>query len=372
MVVYILNSAFAPVAVVDVFKSLIWSKRYYTCGDFELYIPANEELRPYLQKDNFVVRDDDDTCMIIERLDIQTDAENGNFFIVTGRSLESILSRRVVLYQTVINAAEAVKGISELITKHTGNGRSTSYRAFPGLSIDSDSFETGFPLKAQFTGDNLLKAVSVLCKRFEIGFKISLSGADMVLSFYQGNDTAVIFSPEFDNLINSDYASDSSNLANYAVVAGEGEGTSRILCMVSKFSPSARGFDLREIFVDARDISSNNGEIGTMDYVEMLRERGLENLAEHEVTSAFSAEVSPELTFTYKTDYDLGDTVTVKNEYGITAKPRITEIIESWDDTGYKVQPVFDVTEAIDKTILRDSTGSIIRDSSGAIVCVEV
>lgn len=348
MDVYVLDSSFIPVAVIDSYKSLIWTKRYYTCGDFELYIPANDSLLQYLQEDNFLMREDDDSVMVIESLEVQTDAENGDFFIVAGRSLESILARRVVMTQTVVNADDVVQGIKNLIVSQTGNGNPDSYRAIPNLAID-DSLTVPETLVTQFTGTVLLDAVSQICTRFGIGFKMtatrSRNSYQITLSFYEGSEVDVTFSPEFDNMIESKYVRNYSNFANYAIVAGEGEGTSRIIMNVPRSTPTPKGLALREMFVDARDMSSNNGEISGSDYLDMLTERGMEKLAEHDVTQSFESEIEPQMTYDYKTDYNLGDIVTVANAYGVTAKPRIIEIIESWDDTGYKVFPTFDALE---------------------------
>lgn len=373
MDVYVLNSSFIPIAVIDSYKSLIWTKRYYTCGDFELYIPANDDLLPYLQQDNFLIRDDDDSVMVIESLQIETDAENGDFFIVSGRSLESILARRVVLSQTVVNSSDVVQGIKQLIIKQTGNGNPSSYRAFPNFVID-DSLTYAKPILTQFTGDVLLDAVSSICTRFGIGFKMtatrSRNSYQMTLSFYEGSEVDVTFSPEFDNMINSKYVRDYTDFANYAIVAGEGEGTQRIIMNVPRKTPAPSGLALREMFVDARDMSSDNGEISRNDYMQMLAERGQEKLAEHEVVQSFESEIEPQMTYQYKTDYNLGDIVTVTNEYGVTATPRIIEIIESWDDTGHSVIPTFDALEVDVKTVLRDSNGFVIRDSTGAKISV--
>lgn len=343
MNIYVLNTNYETVAVIDCFKSLIWTKRYYTCGDFELYVPADENLLPYLQNDYILIRDDDDSAMIIEQLEIQTDTENGDFYIVSGRSIESVLARRVVLWQTVINTADVVQGLKQLIVTHTGNGDASNYRAIPGLEID-DSLTVSETLMTQITGDVLLDAVSSICTRFGIGMKMVLSGSTLTLSFYEGSEVDVVFSPEFDNMINSKYLRDYSNLANYAQVAGEGEGTSRITAVVG-VTPTPSGFALRELYVDARDLSTNNGEITNQNYLQFLAERGWEKLAEHDVVQTFEAEIDPNASFVYKVDYNLGDIVTVTNEYGVTAKPRIVEIIESWDDTGYKAIPTFDALE---------------------------
>lgn len=336
MNVYVLNRSFEPVAVIDCYKSLIWTKRYYTCGDFELYVPADESLLQYFQPDYFLTRDDDDSVMVIERLEIQTDVENGDYYIVSGRSLESVLARRIVGSQTIINNADVVQGLKELVTEWT-NG-------FPNFVID-DSLTYAQYLRTQITGDVLLDAVSSICTRFGIGLKMTLSGTTMTLSFYEGSEVDVIFSPEFDNLTNSKYVFDITNYANFAKVMGEGTGLNRLAVIINRTTPGATGLARREIYVDARDISRNDGAISTTDYLPMLIERGWEKLAEHEVTKTFEAEIEPQTSFVYKVDYNLGDIVTVTNEYGVTAKPRIVEIVESWDDTGYTAIPTFDSLE---------------------------
>lgn len=44
-------------------------------------------------------------------------------------------------------------------------------------------------------------------------------------------------------------------------------------------------------------------------------------------------------------DYNLGDIVEVENEYGLKARVRITEVIESEDENGYTCIPKFENVE---------------------------
>lgn len=360
MDIYILNRSFEPVAVIDCYKSLIWTKRYYTCGDFELYVPADKRMLQYFQPDYFLTRDDDDSVMVIERLEIQTDVENGDYYIVSGRSLESVLARRTINKQTILNYNDVIQGLSYLVVLWAGDI----------VGVDS-SMTYADNFKAQFTGDSLMDAVTAVCQAYGIGFKITLSGSGLILSFYEGDNVDVIFSPEFDNLRNSKYVFDVANYANYATIAGEGQGASRITQSLDS-DVDARGLSIRQIYVDARDISSNDGEISSDDYKAMLIARGREKLAAREAVKTFEAEIEPQTSFKYKVDYNLGDIVTVTNEYGITANPRIVEIVESWDETGYTVIPTFDSLEINNYTIiLRDSDGFILRDVQGSILTVK-
>ena len=355
MDLYVLDSNYTPIAVIDAYKSLIWTKRYYTCGDFELYVPADRNLLQYLQPDNFITREDDDSVMVIEKLEIKTDAENGDFFIVSGRSLESILLRRIFKRPVTISVSDPIQGIKALIdacTADEGTGTHVQHwRNITNLVVD-DSFSIEETLKAQFTGDTLLDAISSIAMRFGFGFKMTISNSQFVLSFYQGEEIDVVFSPEFDNLINSNYVYDKTNFANYVYVAGEGEGNQRrghgelrYDLPTDEHYYDPLGIALREVYVDARDLSSNNGEIDGIEYGNLLGERANEKFSDCSITKTFEAEIEPRASFKYKEDYNLGDIVEVTTEYGVTAHPRITEIIESWDETGYTVVPTFEELE---------------------------
>ena len=190
MEIYVLDKNFETVAVIDDFTSLLWVKKYYTCGNFELCLNADKKYN-WIKYGNMLARDDDDddddeSVMIIEKCRIQTDIENGDIFIISGRSLESILSYRVIAWQMNINNLSPVAAIKSLIEANQG------YRRLDGLVID-DSLEIPETMSTQYTGDNLMNVVTEICKRFKFGFKMALSGGNIILSFYKGRKTDVVF-----------------------------------------------------------------------------------------------------------------------------------------------------------------------------------
>lgn len=77
-------------------------------------------------------------------------------------------------------------------------------------------------------------------------------------------------------------------------------------------------------------------------YEVFLLNRGYEKLSEYVQTVTFEGSVEPDVTFSYKKDYNLGDEVLVRNEYGIEAKARIVEVLESEDSNGYNLEPRFE------------------------------
>lgn len=334
MDLYILNKSLETIGIIDVYTSLIWNKKYFECGDFELYLPVTSQTITLLSRDNYITRDDDDSVMIIQNIEITTDAENGNYLLVSGSSLESILKRRVIWRQTTLNTT-IESAIRTLVYENTISPE-IAERAIPNLIL---SEEKGFTddIRTQFTGDNLYETIVNLCTAYGLGWKISLENKKFVFDLYKGEDKSqiIIFSPEFDNLINTKYQSNMENYANVALVAGEGEGNQRKKQTIGTTS----GLDRYEIFVDARDISTNSEEPITDDeYNDLLIQRGREKLSECEMVTAFEGEVETRNTFE---DWHLGDIVQITNEYGISAKSRIIGIIKSDDISGHKVIPTF-------------------------------
>lgn len=80
-------------------------------------------------------------------------------------------------------------------------------------------------------------------------------------------------------------------------------------------------------------------------YSVYLLNRGYDKLAEYGTIVLFEGSVEPDVTFVYKQDYFLGDLVTVENEYGISRKARIVEVVETNDENGYNIEPKFEYIE---------------------------
>lgn len=344
MDLYILDSSLNEIAVIDNYTSLIWTKRYYSPGDFELYIAADKSLFEYLKIGSFIKREDDNSVMVIETIQIKTDVENGDYFTITGRSLESIIERRIFIFQTNLNgtiSAVVYKALYENFI--VVEPPTTSNRQIDGFVI-GEMCETSETITQQVSYENIAEWLEKTCRAYGYGWRIILnSNNKMEFQLYKGNDTEVVFSDEFDNLLTTEYVISKANYKTFASVLGEGEGSARKKWNIDITHDT--GMDRYELYVDARDISSNDGEILWNEYKQLLNERGYEKLKEHAITQAFSGEIDPSGVYKYKQDYDLGDIITVETNYGISTRPRIVEIIENWDETGYKVVPTFEEME---------------------------
>lgn len=336
------------IGIVESPTSAIWTRRYFAPNDFELYFPATPDALAMITDDCYITRTDRPEVMVVEHVEIVTSEEEGNYILVSGRGGESIIGRRIVMHQTRLSG-RVDAAIHRLVLENAIVPDDPD-RELPVLMRTPDVLAAS--ISAQYTGKNLLEAVEEICKAYGIGFRAVvdnytivtpiielLIGADRSAS--QDANSPVVFSPEYDNLLSSNYVLDTSNYKNVAIVAGEGEGTARKRAIYG----SASGMHRRELYVDARDMSTNEGEISADDYTAQMLARGAEQLAEHAITESFDGEIDAENTYILDVDYTVGDIVTVINEYGIQKDVRITAIMESWDESGHAVVPVYENVE---------------------------
>lgn len=348
MELFVLNAVFESIAVIDTYESMIWTDRYNAYGDFEIYFAMDESLLEYIKEDYYLWLKESDHSMIIEDIKIDADTEEGNRLIVTGRSLESILERRIIWGQRVFsgNLQNAIQMMlnENIISPSVADRKIANFVFVPS----TDSKITSLTIDNQYTGDDLYTVIKGLCEENNIGFKIVLTDDNQfAFSLYAGADRSydqtenpyVVFSPNFENIINSNYFSSKAGYRNVTLVAGEGEGASRKTTVVG----SASGLDRRELFTDARDISSDteDGTLSDAEYIAQLRTKGLKNLADHMITTAFEGEVEVTRLFKYGEDFFIGDIVQIVNEYGNENSAYISELIISNSDEGLSIYPTF-------------------------------
>ena len=358
-VINVYDMNFNLIGVVDSYVSIIWRPAYYDVGDFEIYVTAGAEAIELLQENRLVVRNTDITVdsdgnvthknvMLIKNIDLITDVENGNFLSITGRELKYILHQRIIWTQTnLTGTAEA--GIRRLVSENAVSPSNTN-RVIPNLVLGATAGLTD-TIEKQITGDYLDEAITEICTNYKYGWEVYGYNGNYVFIVYQGLDRSyeqserpyVVFSDAFENLYNTEYQLNTEEYANTALIGGEGEGTERTYTTINN---DKSGLERYELFVDANDLSSNKDsedEIPQSQYLLLLQERGAEKLAETAITEGFSGEVLTTGNFKYGEDFDIGDTVTVINSYGISKNVMVLSSIESEDENGISLIPQFNI-----------------------------
>lgn len=388
MNIVIMNKEFESIALIEKIISLIWNDKFNEAGDFELYLPAGAYDTQLFKIGYYVYTTLSDRLMIIEETVCETGAEDGDFLTIKGHSLESILTRRVVDTETNISG-NLQDGIAALLNAHVISP-SDPKRKIPNVIFErsNDSRITALTMDAQYSGgENLYDVIQEALATNKIGMKMLRDSENrFVFSLYMGVDRSyaqeeipwVAFSPEYENIISSDYTESIENYKNQIIVVGSydeppekdedseeppigGEEPPTEVEPVEEKEPipirievgDNSGLDRFEFYVDARDITSrivNEDEddptaeeeyLTEEEFRQKLIERGNQTLDEHKMEKDFNAEVDYNQNFKMGVDYFLGDILQVSNSYGMTASLRVNEYIISVSETGEEHYPKF-------------------------------
>lgn len=380
----ILNLEFQTQCIIDSFESFIWTDRYNTPGDFEIYMPVERSPLEYIKRDYYLWIRSSDRLQVLEDITITTDAEDGDHVTVTGRTLESILDRRIVFTRTIISG-NLQDGIQRLLNENAINP-SDANRKIPYLRFirNNDLRITKLTMEGNYLGETLLEVIESNCQANDLGFKIVYNEEDNTFDFslYYGEDRSyiqeknpwVVFSAAYDNLIGSNYFESYKNLKTAAVIAGSEDDAKGQEIVDIDSRPNMTGLNRREMFVYASDIERPETEVNESSIRErlekrgksereissaiddakaqaaaldrakfraQLEQRGREELSNTYITESFEGEIEAVRQYVYGRDFDIGDVVQVRNQYGKEASSRITEVTRSHDLSGESLYPTF-------------------------------
>lgn len=249
------------------YKSVVWTERFHGFGDFKLVVPGTlENLKTY-QLDYYLYTKGTNKLMIIEQVELNTDYGKESLLTISGRSLESILDRRVMhpypMWDgTLLCKHERTRGKVKDVIKHYTNllfkqrdSLDTSHEryvlGFGWYSVDElpDGIRKGRPVSSMDIGDiqvssagyvrgmsksadyknvgyddkdpytmegSWYKLVQELTDLTMSGWAIEYNGEDPYYwygytyngvnrTFGQGERPAVVFSPKYDNLSKATY-----------------------------------------------------------------------------------------------------------------------------------------------------------------------
>lgn len=400
MQLFVLDKSFEVVNLCDSFSSLIWTERYSGYGDFELYLPASMEninlfprgfylwlIEPPVFDRNGNKIETRNDVMIIEKTELSTNIEDGDQLVVSGRSLEALLLRRVIPKKVTYESVDP-RTIIRTILNENIVAPSESARKVPNFKIAIDSSQrpdTKDKRTYDFDGDYVYDAIKTICDDYDWGFSLDLKSDDhwqtsyLSFSTVYGTDRSyeqvenpyMVFSQRFDNLISSDTIEDDTEFFNSAYVSSTEETkdnkTRRLIKYVANNSGRS-GWDIRETFYTDSDTKlsddNNNPRPDSAIYPE-LEKYGKDELKSQKSNDSFNAEIALFESVRYHRDYDIGDIIQFDNAYGVNKTARITEYVRNEDANGYREYPTFTPFSVEGIDALKDSHGLYVLDSRG-------
>ena len=341
------DTTFENIGEVNQYNSLIWPDKFNGYASFELWAPITDENSEYFKKGN-ILWCGGDNAAVIEIVKSTIDDKGTKTFNVKGRTLEMILTTRIIWGTYNASNKYTSTVMYEIVNQNCVNPTNVS-RKIPYLECAEDE-QLGGKMSVQKTGGEVYDAITTIASSKDLGFNMLFRPKEKKLIFEvvagvdrtieQSEVDPVEFSTDLEDILSSSYYTNSQDEKNVVFVQGEDDGTSR----VSQVSGNneLEGFNRKELYVDARDIQSESvNEDGTTttltseEYDAALVNRGDDKLAECKTTETFEAQIRVfgDVQYEFGKDYQKGDKVTVRDkQLGVVVSARITEVEEDFDD----------------------------------------
>ncbi|MDT2878129.1 siphovirus ReqiPepy6 Gp37-like family protein [Lactococcus lactis] len=348
-----LDYTYSSVGILDQLKSCIINWRAFNFDIFQLTLPLNSNAIPYLKSDN--IFSINDSYFYIDS--ISYDSKQSNLMTVKGKSLLGKATKRIVIPMYATNSAKPEKIMFDLINKNmidTVMDRVISFVSIqnpPDFGLTAISYQNSYGNVAEEIA-SFAEGNSICIKEVQTNLETPASQ----IQFYKGRDLSgdggVEFSLDDEGLKSESLTRDISDFYNVAYIFGEGEGSKRKSAIATKLpSGKPKGEEVNEIYIDARDLqqtyTDDSGKEVTLtddQYKAQLLQRGNQALTDHAEVIQIGGEANyNNLNFQYGKDYMVGDIVRQTNpRFGVSKASTLTEMQETWDESGYHLDPTFD------------------------------
>lgn len=352
----ILNTNFDIQGEINDYESMFFTRSFSGIGSLELRINRHKLYANALREGNIIVVDNDyrKTFVIKNReIELSDSGKLSETWLIKAHELKTIVAQRITM-PPAHTAYDNKSGNAETVMKHyinTNIVNPTDTKRSISNFVIAENQNRGQHISHQSRFKNLADEMNELSTISGLGWIVyiypvnkqyvfdCLESRDLTAN--QSANPPVIFSPEFDSVKSLKFMESKLNYKNTAIVAGQGEGIARSIVEVG----SLEGLERHEVYIDARDISAvdeNQNAIPQAEIEEKLAERGNQKLAESKQEMFLEGQILTNSPFSYGTDYDLGDIVTIQNkDWGVTMDARITEIKEIYEKSGFRLEATF-------------------------------
>ena len=350
MIFEITNEKFECVGELNAVEGLIWREAFAGYDSFELFVPLNVDNFKLLKLGNVVWVKNRLSAGFVEIINIQN--KNGKDTIsVKGRTLEKLMLDRIVVGTVVTHGFTALENAYTIADKNIFTPDDYN-RTIPYMALGLGEDNTQIIDTYQKTGGTVYDAVYELANAFDFGFEIAFlpQMQELIFTLIQTRDCTVnqtmnnqiVFSTEFNNLIQSTIYQNNTDDKNTAYVYGEDKGADRKF-IIHQNDSSLTMLDRKELYIDARDLQSTYFEdnvehtLTPEQYEKLLNQRAVDKLTQSVPVCDFDAQIYEDKLngFVYGADFYLGDYITIEfKELNLRGKAFISAVEEDYDENG--------------------------------------
>lgn len=330
MEIHATTSSFELVTPVIPYFNLQWNRKYYEAGSFQMLVSADV----YDPAWHYLIASERAEVALVQKIEYENSGKE-RAVLVSGFFAEKLLDRIVCSPRYIADATYTDEAVSELC-------ETMKLEEKTGVFVSRGRHQLGGRTQSDFLGDRLgAKAFSILETRglsYSVlyGEKTVYDPLQLVFRVWQGKDrtssqtanTQAVFSTALGNISKESVTVDGSSFANVCLVSANDEAL--------QFEVDNSGGGERfEVFLDKNSSKPSDGQSGS-DFRAALEQEAQEKL--QSCARVVEIDISNFGSTGYRTDYDLGDLVTVElSDVGLSLDARIVEVSEVFKPSGHTV-----------------------------------
>lgn len=345
------DNKYELIGQIDEIESLLIVYKYVSVSTFTLTVPYTPEVSSYLQVDNMLTIHSPETLGV----------ENTESFIITTKKLEESngvvtlqvsgknplfwLSNRLCLLPNYGFTDTTPEVIAKTYVANNCAQYAPTQRQYPNLTT-APVQGLGAPITFTNTEDypTILEVCETVLNARNLGQNVTFNlstqtfqynvfgGADRTIN--QSENSAVVFSPNLNNLQSQSYTHSISNFANVVYVYGQiGDTTETVIV------GEASGFNRYETSTSGTLEQGSAVTLTKNNYQEVFTVIGENTLVTQAETKNLIGTIQLSSDFQLNIDFSLGDSVTyLNNEWGIQENVMIRELRLQYSTNGFIAQ----------------------------------
>lgn len=334
--IYVIDPETAVIKrILETYQQLEWSRPLRSAGRIRIEINRNLEGADLIQIGDLLgpidkfIAPEIDGVYVVEQIEnrIGSSGKEEEVLNITGRSYGGMFEERVVIPPSEeshdsVSSVAGETALKHYVNRHAGD-EADVVRQLPNFLV-ADDLERGDTVSFDSRYQMLNEVLEQISIDSDIGWGIEYDQAEneFIFDVIIGDDLSesVFFDVLFDTVLAQRWLVSELERKTFAIVAGQGEGEERAIEDVFIGAVEPSGLERKEMFIDARDVSTSGG----------LVTRGRARLRETESPDVFEVELNKFGSFRYRRDFFIGDIVLIKNDNWNVSKPvRIVNVITS-------------------------------------------
>ena len=345
--------------VIDGFNSKMWVERYAEAGEFTLVAPISSDIRYILPIGTFISHTETTEIMVVENHGIKDNADGATEVTITGRGFETLFENRIVGSNRTFPVVEDISGYS-LASDHLCNQivymlkdhiyesqLSDDDYAIPYVSVMSVITNLQGSTARNIKFDSLYKTMVDLLNIKNYGIKVIRPGPwsplasgspNIAIVVHEGVDRTsdIMFSYQSNDITSGEYLWSRRKLKNAAFISGKWVATT--------YTTAPTKANRRVMYIDASDLDQGFTTAPTGAWlsaiISTMQQRGQDAIAAQTDIALTKADIARQgASAVYRRDFDVGDIIYISGDYDEGANMRVTEYVESEDNTGESGYP---------------------------------